>query len=201
MMILGQNGKVLILDNNGEFVSCISRTGVFFTSIATANDKLLLGTERGTIHAYHLASLQFLSEIPYQIVLLPNAQLNHNQEVPRLSIEAALLKAGPAVVDLQITGNMRFLMVSYADSSFAVIDRTCQSPYEAILGHSFGHFDRVSGLQWITREVQNNTSTQELEEFVTCSADLSVFVWRRFGDRWQSNYIDVAKCFDDSLSF
>lgn len=64
-MILGQNGKVLILDANGEFVSCISRTGVYFTSISTANDKLLLGTDRGTIHAYHLASLQFLSEIPY----------------------------------------------------------------------------------------------------------------------------------------
>ena len=65
LMILGQNGKVLILDSQGEFVSTVSREGVFFTVIATANDKLLLGTERGTIHVYHLASLQFVSEIPY----------------------------------------------------------------------------------------------------------------------------------------
>ena len=56
-MILGQNGKVLILDAQGEFVSTVSREGVFFTVIGTANDKLLLGTERGTIHVYHLASL------------------------------------------------------------------------------------------------------------------------------------------------
>ena len=56
-MILGLNGKVLILDSQGEFVSTISREGVFFSDIATANDKLLLGTERGMIHVYHLASL------------------------------------------------------------------------------------------------------------------------------------------------
>ena len=36
---------------------------------------------------------------------------------------------------------------------------------------------------------------------MTCSTDLSVFVWRHHGDRWQFNYIDVAKCFDESLSF
>jgi hypothetical protein len=57
MMILGQNGKVLILDACGQFVSCISRVGVMFKSITTANDKLLLGTDTGTVHAYHLASL------------------------------------------------------------------------------------------------------------------------------------------------
>jgi len=36
---------------------------------------------------------------------------------------------------------------------------------------------------------------------VTCSADLSVYVWRHYGDRWQSNFIDVAKCYDESLSY
>jgi len=36
---------------------------------------------------------------------------------------------------------------------------------------------------------------------VTCSADLSVYVWRHFGDRWSFSYIDVAKCFDESLSY
>jgi len=48
---------VLILDACGQFVSCISRVGVMFKSITTANDKLLLGTDTGTVHAYHLASL------------------------------------------------------------------------------------------------------------------------------------------------
>jgi len=37
--------------------------------------------------------------------------------------------------------------------------------------------------------------------FVTCSGDMSVDVWRHFGDRWSFSYIDVAKCFDPALNF
>lgn len=57
ILILGVNGKVLILDSKGDFVSTVSKTGVFFTEIGTCDDRLLLGTERGTVHAYHIASL------------------------------------------------------------------------------------------------------------------------------------------------
>jgi len=64
-LILGDNGKILILDMMGEFVSTVSKEGVAFTSMGTAHDKLLLGTSRGTVHVYHLASLQVISEIPY----------------------------------------------------------------------------------------------------------------------------------------
>jgi hypothetical protein len=71
LLILGDNGKVLILDQQGEFVSTVFKQGVFFTTVGVANDKLLLGTERGLIHVYHLASLSFVSEIPYQFSLLP----------------------------------------------------------------------------------------------------------------------------------
>lgn len=56
-LILGESGKVLILDENGEFVSTVVKEGIFFTKIGTAHDKLLLGTSRGTIHVYHMASL------------------------------------------------------------------------------------------------------------------------------------------------
>ena len=56
---------MLILDQQGEFVSTVSKEGVMFTRIGTAHDKLLLGTNRGTVHVYHMASLQFISEIPY----------------------------------------------------------------------------------------------------------------------------------------
>lgn len=72
MLILGENGKVLILDGAGDFVSTVSRQGVFFTSIGVANDKMLLGTDKGCISVYHLASLSFVSEIPYQFSLLPS---------------------------------------------------------------------------------------------------------------------------------
>ena len=76
MLILGENGKVLILDQVGDFVSTVSRQGVFFTSVGVANDKLLLGTDTGCIAVYHLASLSFVSEIPYQFNLLPAQKLN-----------------------------------------------------------------------------------------------------------------------------
>jgi WD40 repeat protein len=36
---------------------------------------------------------------------------------------------------------------------------------------------------------------------VTCSHDLSVHLWRHYGDRWAFSYIDIAKSFDQSLSF
>ena len=131
-MILGLNGKVLILDSQGEFVSTISREGVFFSDIATANDKLLLGTERGTIHVYHLASLQFVSEIPYQMTLLQDTCLNATQATTNLlshkqqptEIEAALLKLGPPVESIETTSNLRFLKIKYRDSSFVIVDRT-----------------------------------------------------------------------------
>lgn len=57
LLVLGENGKVLVLDSNGDFVSTISKEGVFYTHIGQCGDKLLLGTDRGTIEAYHLASL------------------------------------------------------------------------------------------------------------------------------------------------
>jgi hypothetical protein len=30
---------------------------------------------------------------------------------------------------------------------------------------------------------------------------MSLFIWRHFGDRWQFSYIDVIKCFDNSLTY
>lgn len=38
-------------------------------------------------------------------------------------------------------------------------------------------------------------------QFITCAHDLSVHLWRHYGDRWAFSYIDVAKSFDQSLSF
>ena len=75
-LILGDNGKLLILDQKGEFVSTVSKEGVIFTVIGTASDKLLLGTDKGSIYVYHMASLKFVTEIPYQMALLANGCLN-----------------------------------------------------------------------------------------------------------------------------
>jgi hypothetical protein len=58
LLILGENGKVLILDQEGDFVSTINKDLINFTVIGSAaNDKILLGTDRGTVCVYHMASL------------------------------------------------------------------------------------------------------------------------------------------------
>ena len=88
-------------------------------------------------------------------------------------------------------------MVSYLDSSFAVIDRTVvTSMSDAILGFQQSHFEAITGLQWmgsgssgsmgnpLMANDQYQLIHQANECFATCSADLSVYVWRHFGDRW-----------------
>ena len=106
---------------------------------------MLLGTERGTVHAYHIASLQFIGEIPYQLALLPSTCLNEDliaqtlqagASKPLSKMEEALNKVGPPVSGIQSTKDKRFLMVSYQDSTFAVIDRQVVSSLsDAILGY------------------------------------------------------------------
>ena len=107
------------------------------------------------------------------------------------------------------------------------------NPRQAILGYSCGHFEAISGMQWVAprssldlvsrpggfSNLNNQTSFgsallgQEVlpgqggaqathdQQFVTCSHDLSIHLWRHYGDRWAFSYIDVAKSFDQALSF
>lgn len=150
-LILGDNGKLLILDQKGDFVSTVSKEGVIFTVIGTASDKLLLGTEKGSIHVYHLASLKFVAEIPYQMTLLSDGCLNRNREAfggvqVQQAGNAQVHKNGPPVIDIQTTSNLRFLMLKYSDSSFVVIDRSIMTPEQAIMGYQYGHFEAVTGL-------------------------------------------------------
>ena len=143
-IILGENGKILILDQHGEFVSTLSKEEVIFTRIGTAHDKLLVGTSRGTVFVYHLASLQPISEIPFQLSFLQKFSLN--SEHKNAQEELSLKKVGPPVTQICTTANLRFLWIQYSDGSFAVIDRTIMNPRQAILGYSCGHFECISGL-------------------------------------------------------
>ena len=227
-LILGENGKVLILDHQGEFVSTLQQEGVVFTRIGLAHDKLLLGSNRGAVYVYHLASLQFISQIPYQLSFLEQFSLNSRTkqyEHEQLSLQ----KVGPPVGQIETTLNLRFLWIRYTDGSFAVVDRTIMNPRQAILGYSCGHFEQISGIEWIqprssmiqTGKGQNSYIGDSLalgglfpqdisglsnknphdQQFVTCSHDLSIHLWRHYGDRWAFSYIDVAKCFDQTLTF
>jgi hypothetical protein len=215
LLILGDNGKVLILDQVGEFVSTVYKPGVVFTSLGIANDKLLLGTDKGLIHVYHLASLSFVSEIPYQFTLLPSHIMNGldiqlKDEEPWN--QSSVQKYGPPVKSIELTNNLRFIKIQYADASFLVTDRSAQSKKEAIIGWHYGHFEQINDIAWIgshpSRDQTNSYEQQQYslvyqsnECFITVGSDLSVFVWRHYGDRWQFSYIDVTKSFDESLCF
>lgn len=70
---------------------------------------------------------------------------------PLNKTEEALRKFGPPVTSIQSTKDKRFLMVTYQDSSFAVVDRkVVTSPSDAILGYQYGHFETITGLQWMS---------------------------------------------------
>ena len=64
---------------------------------------------------------------------------------------------------------------------------------EEILNYGYGHFGKVSGISW----QQNHSYTS----FVTTSYDLSVNIWKHFGDRWNFSYIDIANTLDNSLLY
>lgn len=71
-------------------MSTVSKEGIFITNVAAAYDKMMLGTNRGTVLVYHMASLQFISEIPFQLSFLEKFSLNSYskslQEVEKLSL-------------------------------------------------------------------------------------------------------------------
>lgn len=69
-------------------MSTIQRDLTYFTVIGTAHDKILLGTEKGTLCVYHMASLQFINEVPYQLSLVQNFQLNNPGKSIRASLKA-----------------------------------------------------------------------------------------------------------------
>ena len=58
-------------------------------------------------------------------------------------------KVGPPVTEIGTTLNLRYLWIRYSDGSFVMIDRTIMNPKQAILGYSSGHFEQISGMQWI----------------------------------------------------
>lgn len=77
--------------------------------------------------------------------MLPNTCINEDPLAATMQantgrvlnkVEEALLKVGPSVNRIQSTKDKRFLMVSYEDSSFAVVDRQVVSSLsDAILGY------------------------------------------------------------------
>ena len=73
-------------------------------------------------------------------------------------VEAALLKLGPPVESIETTSNLRFLKIKYRDSSFVIVDGTVGSPAEAIMGYQYGHFEAITGLQWIGPGMQSKSS-------------------------------------------
>jgi hypothetical protein len=71
LIALGRNGKVLILDSNGDYVSSIERSDLEFTSLCCSQENLYLGTFNGSVLNYHLSSLQLIRQLSHVDLLRP----------------------------------------------------------------------------------------------------------------------------------
>ncbi len=75
----------------------------------------------------------------------------------------------------------------YGDSSVAIYSRDKNE----MLSYMCGHFQRVSAVRWLSSKSQNC--------FVTCSHDMSLYLWQHSGDRWSFTYFDIPMLIDRSL--
>lgn len=78
-------------------MSTVQKEGIFITNIGAAYDKMMLGTNRGTVLVYHMASLQFISEIPFQLSFLEKFSLNSYNKSMREVETLSVQKVGPPV--------------------------------------------------------------------------------------------------------
>ena len=82
IFILSSNGKVLILDSEGEYVTSLQRADVEFSSISSSYENLYLGTTNGTVHWYNVMTLISSSkkQISYTDLLKPFEMKSKEQE-------------------------------------------------------------------------------------------------------------------------
>ena len=82
IFVLSSNGKVLILDSEGEYVTSLQRSDIEFSSISWSYENLYLGTTNGTVHWYNVMTLISSSkkQISYTDLLKPFEMKSREQE-------------------------------------------------------------------------------------------------------------------------
>lgn len=159
---------------------------------------IFAGNRTGTVEIYNASSLAYLGGIPYNSgprdALSTGASERHRKSPKKGKGD----EAGPAVMELVVDGMKsgrecatvekgEQLAVMYEDRSVFVVD----SVNNEITAYMLGHFKKINSTQWMAKRPGAS--------FVTCSQDMSVFLWQHSGDRWSFTYFDIPQLIDPAL--
>ena len=97
------------------------------------------------------------------------------------------IKGSPGASKIYASSN--YILTSYQDGSLSIFHR----PSLSYLRYSSSHSGKISQVKWLP------SSTNSAGQFITASHDLTLRVWKHFGDRWTSSFIDIASSIDSSL--
>jgi len=177
IVVLSANGKVLILDSEGEYVSSIERTDLEFSSISCSMENLYLGTMNGTVHSYSVSSLIGSSnkQISYADLLRPFEMKNSEHE----DIES---KFTNKVKKIHSCKSGKRVLISFENNNFYVYNIR----REAIDGvYIAQHAEEIKAIEWVSKSGKSLvTISDKLCLAKTKIADAGA---------WSSSTIDITE--------
>jgi len=177
IVVLSANGKVLILDSEGEYVSSIERTDLEFSSISCSMENLYLGTMNGTVHSYSVSSLIGSSnkQISYADLLRPFEMKNNEHE----DIES---KFTNKVKKIHSCKSGKRVLISFKNNNFYVYNIR----REAIDGvYIAQHAEEIKAIEWVSKSGKSLvTISDKLCLAKTKIADAGA---------WSSSTIDITE--------
>lgn len=177
IVVLSANGKVLILDSEGEYVSSIERTDLEFSSISCSMENLYLGTMNGTVHSYSVSSLIGSSnkQISYADLLRPFEMKNNEHE----DIES---KFTNKVKKIHSCKSGKRVLISFENNNFYVYNIR----REAIDGvYIAQHAEEIKAIEWVSKSGKSLvTISDKLCLAKTKIADAGA---------WSSSTIDITE--------
>jgi len=177
IVVLSANGKVLILDSEGEYVSSIERTDLEFSSISCSMENLYLGTMNGTVHSYSVSSLIGSSnkQISYADLLRPFEMKNSEHE----DIES---KFTNKVKKIHSCKSGKRVLISFKNNNFYVYNIR----REAIDGvYIAQHAEEIKAIEWVSKSGKSLvTISDKLCLAKTKIADAGA---------WSSSTIDITE--------
>ena len=97
------------------------------------------------------------------------------------------VSGGPGV--RAIFPSIGYMLIFYEDGATSIYHR----PGCSHLRYTSSHNGGAAQLKWLP------SSATSAGHFLTVSHDLTLRIWKHFGDRWTSSYIDIATAIDSSL--
>jgi len=181
--ILTCAGSVILLSNEGKYISSLSAKSLKYTSLEMSRDTLYCGTENGNIELYNVGSLVYLGNIPYSTHIRESSIV----QISKSQTGSSAVEVGPKVTHIYPNEKGEYVSIQYGDKSIAVFNIVKNS----IISYQCGHFGKVSATKWLCTKLANS--------FVTCSHDMSLYFWTHSGDRWSFTCFDFPMIIDSSL--